>query len=180
MRDGLTDAVEILGDLVHELHHQVHVPGCKCRTAIRKLRHAMGYLQPVHWAGMKPGDCARKDAGTDVRTVACGEATITHTNGYFESVDEFLEWAEDNYAGPGHVPVYVWACEDIGIRGATLDDFTSNTLDGMWEDAELDDLNGVPELEAAIALFNEANKSISVWSPDYSKAIMLAGASEAS
>jgi hypothetical protein len=103
---------------------------------------------------------------------------VGHNNGYFESVDEFLEWAEDNYAGPSHVPAYVWACEDIGIRGAN--DFASNVLDGMWEDAELDDLYGVSELEAAIALFNEANKSISVWFPDYSKAIMLAGASEAS
>lgn len=38
------EAIEIIGDLIYELHHQVHVPGCKCQSAIRKLVRAQAHL----------------------------------------------------------------------------------------------------------------------------------------
>ena len=76
--DAIKDAIEIMEDLASELHHQVHVRGCRCGLAIRKLQHASGYLRQIHWAGMNPGACQRKDSGVDVTTETCGKTTITH------------------------------------------------------------------------------------------------------
>ena len=70
-------AVEILSTLAFDLHHAVHVPKCRCGLAIRKLQHAMAYLRPVHWDGIR-GECARKDSLVDERTETCGHTTVTH------------------------------------------------------------------------------------------------------
>jgi hypothetical protein len=74
----LLDPVEIMQDLMYEVHHHVHVPRCKCQLATRKLRAACAYLRPIHWAGMKDGECSRKDSGVDITTEKSGPATITH------------------------------------------------------------------------------------------------------
>ena len=79
-------------------------------------------------------------------------------------VDQFLE---------GQEPEYVWACKDVGVRKVSTDWIYENLLDGMWEDADEGDLNGREELEAAIAAFNKANESISVYEPDYTTAILV-------
>ncbi len=85
---------------------------------------------------------------------------------YYESVedamDQFLE---------GQEPEYVWACRTHGIPKIDLEDCTTNIMDNMWDDADYDDLNGVEELEAALAAFNKANESIQMWEPDYTTAI---------
>lgn len=94
-------------------------------------------------------------------------------DGYFDSWDEFEEWAEENYTDRSHWPEYVWACNDIGLRKASVSDITENILDGMWEDADEDDLIGIMELAAAIDAFNEANKGISFYQPDYTRAILV-------
>jgi hypothetical protein len=87
---------------------------------------------------------------------------------FYDSVEEAL----DDYL-PGQEPEYVWACQDEGVPKASADSLYENLLENMWEDADASDLNGVPELEAAIDAFNKANESISVWQPDYSKAILV-------
>jgi hypothetical protein len=84
-----------------------------------------------------------------------------------------LEGLKDHYEGET-MPAYVWACEDYGLSKASPDSIYENMLDGMWEDADEGDLNGREELEAAIAAFNKANESISVWEPDYTTAIVVA------
>jgi hypothetical protein len=88
---------------------------------------------------------------------------------YYESVadaiDQYLE---------GQEPEYVWACSTHGIPAIDLEDCTTNIIDNMWEDADYSDLNGVEELEAALAAFNKANESIQLWEPDYSTAILVA------
>lgn len=83
-----------------------------------------------------------------------------------------LEALEDHlFDSP--LPEYVWACKDIGVTKASTESLYENMLENMWEDADVNDLNGVDELEAAVAAFNEANASISVWEPDYSTAVLL-------
>ena len=77
---AISAAEEILGDLIYELSHQVHVPGCKCELAIRKLQHARDYLRPIHWVGMPVGECLRKDSGMDLTTEISGQATIIYGN----------------------------------------------------------------------------------------------------
>ena len=85
---------------------------------------------------------------------------------YYESVDDAI----DQYL-EGQEPEYVWACHTHGIPTIDLEDCTTNIIDNMWDDANYDDLNGVEELEAALAAFNKANESIQLWEPDYSTAI---------
>jgi hypothetical protein len=73
----------------------------------------------------------------------------------------------------GQEPEYVWACKNIGVPLATTESLYENLLENMWEEADVNDLNGVDELEDAVTAFNEANKSIHVYHPDYSKAILI-------
>ena len=93
--------------------------------------------------------------------VYCGDS-------YYESVEEAIDQFIE-----GQEPEYVWACKNQGIPRIDLEDVTCNLLENMWEDAELSDLHGVEELSAALDAFNEANKSIKVWVPDYSIAILV-------
>lgn len=74
---AIDEAVQIMEDLTHELHHQVHVPGCRCEYGVRKLRHAMAHLRAIHWAGCQNGvgQCARLDSGVDTRVVTCSTGT---------------------------------------------------------------------------------------------------------
>jgi hypothetical protein len=102
----------------------------------------------------------------------------SHNDGYFESVEDFIDWAEDEYEDPSQCPVYVWACNSHPPRRVDLSDITSNLLDDMWEDADEYDLNGIPELQAAIDAFNEANKTILIYETDYTRAVMLSWEAE--
>ena len=90
-----------------------------------------------------------------------------HDDKYYEEIEDCL----DQYI-EGQEPEYVWACKDVGVKWATTESLYENMLENMWEDAEVNDLNGIDELEAAVEAFNKANESISVWEPDYSTAIL--------
>jgi hypothetical protein len=87
---------------------------------------------------------------------------------YYESVEDAI----DQY-DKGQEPEYVWACTTHGIPTIDLEDCTTNIIDNMWEDADCNDLNGIDELEAALAAFNKANESIQLWEPDYTTAILV-------
>jgi hypothetical protein len=87
---------------------------------------------------------------------------------YFNDLEEVL----DRYLD-GQEPEYVWACEDVGCPKANIDNIVENMLENMWEDADINDLNGVAELEAAVEAFNKANESIRVYIPDYTTAILI-------
>lgn len=87
---------------------------------------------------------------------------------YYESVDDAIDQYEE-----GQEPEYVWACKTHGIPMVDMGTVTCNILDNMWEDADESDLNGIEELQAALDAFNEANKSIQLWEPDYSTAILV-------
>jgi hypothetical protein len=99
----------------------------------------------------------------------------SHNNGYFESVEDFIEWTEYY---PEHRPAYVWSCESHPPRLADVSDVTESIISEMWEDADESDLYGVPELAAAIDAFNEANKDVQIYEPDFTKAVILNWAAE--
>ena len=89
--------------------------------------------------------------------------------------DQFYDCVEDAIDGyaKGQKPEYVWACKEVSLPRADLEDVTSNLLDSMWEDADTSDLNGVEELESALEAFNKDNESIQMWNVDYSTAILV-------
>jgi hypothetical protein len=81
-----------------------------------------------------------------------------------DAIDQYLE---------GHEPEYVWGCKDVGVPKVDSESIVESLIDSMWEDADASDLNGMEELDAALAVFNKANQSISVWQPDYATAILV-------
>ena len=87
---------------------------------------------------------------------------------YYDSVEDAI----DQYL-VGQEPEYVWACRTHGIPTVDVEDVTTNILDNMWDEADINDLNGVEELEEALKAFNKANESIQLWEPDYTTAILV-------
>ena len=87
--------------------------------------------------------------------------------------EKYFETVEDACCDDAVPPSYMWACKNVGVPKAELEDLTCNIIDSMWEDADASDLSGIDELEAAIAAFNVANESIKVYQPDYSTAIVI-------
>jgi hypothetical protein len=102
-----------------------------------------------------------KDSEYTGEHVMCGDSYYESVE---EAIDQFLE---------GQEPEYVWACKEHGIPTVDLEDVTTRILEEMWDDAETSDLNGIDELEAALAAFNKANETIQMWDTDYSTAILV-------
>lgn len=119
---------------------------------------------------------ARDDAAEVQRFEKATKITEAEYKGEMVYLDDrysdCVEDAIDDYL-PGQEPEYVWACKDQGVPLANAESIYENVLENMWEDADVSDLNGVDELEAAVKAFNEANRSITVFVPDYSTAILV-------
>lgn len=88
---------------------------------------------------------------------------------YYDSVEDAL----DGYLKPDHRPEYIWAAKNQGLPKASLDDLIERVIEGAWEDADSDDLNGVEELQAAVDKFNEENAGVPVYMPDFTLAILI-------
>lgn len=85
---------------------------------------------------------------------------------YYETVEDAIEECDKP-------PEYVWSAKDIGLKKATIEDLVERVLEEAWEDADIDDLEGVDELQSAVDGFNEKNAGISVYMVDYNEAIVL-------
>lgn len=68
-------------------------------------------------------------------------------------------------------PDYVWACEEIPFTSVNLDTVMENISDNGYEDI-LDHVKGKKELQLAIDEFNETNKDLVSYRPDYKIAIV--------
>jgi len=93
--------------------------------------------------------------------------------GYFENIEEFMDWLSDEYEEGIPEIKYVWACKANHFVNADVGDITERMNDVAWEDWDPETLNGLPELKAALDKFNEANKDVCSYSPDYTKAVLL-------
>lgn len=97
----------------------------------------------------------------------------TGRDGYSESLSDFWDnWESDHDEGD-EKPAYVWACKKNHFAVADVSDITERIADNGYEDFDADDLNGLEELKAAIEKFNEANKDVVSYEPDYGVAILL-------
>ena len=88
-----------------------------------------------------------------------------HNEGYFESVGEYLEWAEEeNYdldetdGDYIHPESYLWATNSSPCCALDLDGILENATQDTYEDFEIDSLKGLEELKNAIDKFNHSNK----------------------
>ena len=110
----------------------------------------------------------RFEKATKVRAADWKGDQIYWKDEYFSSIDDFLECHEDT-----PLPLYVWAAVDQGAPKADIDDLLDRVVEGLWDDADYGDLNGVEELQQTVEAFNEANKCLVVYTPDFSTAILM-------
>lgn len=89
---------------------------------------------------------------------------------YFESIDDMAERYEDDSR---ELPDYVWACECNHFVHADVSDITERMADNAYEDWEPDTLAGLNELKSALGKFNDQNKDVCSYSPDYTKAVLI-------
>jgi hypothetical protein len=94
-----------------------------------------------------------------------------YQDGYFQSVDDLIEWLADNVDFESDWPEYVFVCKGR-FDGIRLDRVLEDIEQDMYEDVR-NDLHGIPELEAAINAFNTANVGVLTYEPDYSKAVRV-------
>jgi hypothetical protein len=84
-----------------------------------------------------------------------------------------LDYWDSDHEETDEKPKYVWACRENHFALADVRDITDRIADEAYEDFDLNDLKGLEELKAAIDKFNEANRDVVSYEPDYSTAILL-------
>jgi hypothetical protein len=95
--------------------------------------------------------------------------------GYFPSVDEFVEWWEDEHSD-NPLPEFVWACKPLRIVPHGDDIMESLLIPWMengWEGMDESDFTGIDELAKAIEAFSDANKGVVSYSPDCKRAARI-------
>lgn len=98
----------------------------------------------------------------------------TGNNGYSESISDFWDNWESDHDEADEKPAYVWACKENHFAVVDISYITDRIDDDAYEDFNTDGLKGLEELKAAIEKFNEANKDVVSYEPDYGIAILLA------
>ena len=88
---------------------------------------------------------------------------------YFNDLEDLEEECADYDI---ELPEYAFACESNKIVKLSFDDLYDRISDRAYEDFDGYDLTGVEELEAAIEKFNEANKDLICYNPDFTKVIL--------
>lgn len=88
--------------------------------------------------------------------------------GYAESIEDFLDDID-----PAEQPDYVWPCDVDPVVQLDLDSILEHAAQDPPEDWDSSDLDGLTELGAAIAVFNELNKGRCAWTPNYKKVLIL-------
>lgn len=90
---------------------------------------------------------------------------------FYETIEDCLECFEDNGEEP---PEYIWGAKGKPIIQVDLDSIMDHFLEDAYEEWEWDG-SGKEEFELAIEKFNAANNNLNntVWTPDYSIAIVI-------
>lgn len=90
--------------------------------------------------------------------------------GFAEDIASMLEWCDEEGC---EYPDYVWTCAAIPFAQVSINDILERIVENGYEDFNCDDLEGVKALEAAIEIFNEANKAVVKYEPDYTRAVIV-------
>lgn len=90
--------------------------------------------------------------------------------GFAESLASMLEWCDEEDCG---YPDYVWTCVAVPFVQVRVRDILERICEEAYEDFSCDDLEGVPALEAAVEVFNAANKDVVKYEPDYTRAVVI-------
>jgi hypothetical protein len=93
-------------------------------------------------------------------------------DGFCESVESFAEHWDDRDCDEASRPEFVWTCEPSKVAQIDLDSVLESVCDDMDEGAP-DRLSGVDELLAAVKIFNEKNKDVISYTPDYKRMVRV-------
>jgi hypothetical protein len=88
--------------------------------------------------------------------------------GYFESLDDFLEWWEDEH-GDEKPPEFVWTCKPQRIvppADEILEGLLTYWLENGWDDMDESAFTGLDELRAAVGAFVSANEGVVSYTTD--------------
>ena len=130
-------------------------------------------------------DCqVKRDVETNVKRLAEAEKLETwdswvyqdgagQQDGFFPSMEDFLTWLEERDDEEGtDWPQYVHVCEEIPFDAVDPSDVYERCTENSFDEAS-DQLQGLEEFEAACAAFNEANKGLVSFTPDYKRAVRV-------
>ena len=91
-------------------------------------------------------------------------------DGFFRDTDELkdhcLEDGED-------VPTYAWTCSSKPLVQVDADDILDDIFKDSNEDYERRCISGISEFRDAVKAFNEANKHLLTYDPDYKTLVLL-------
>lgn len=93
-------------------------------------------------------------------------------DGYFESIDAFAEYLEDNCDEDSSWPEWVFIARGHAEVMLDIGNILENVCDDGYDDMA-DDLKGTKELEAAIEIFNKANAGVLVYREDRTKVVRV-------
>lgn len=88
----------------------------------------------------------------------------SYGDSYFENVDELSEYLDD-MEGQSSRPEFAFCCEAVGFKAPDLDSLLRSATEEMDEDA-YERLEGIEELEKAIAIFVLANAGVHSYMED--------------
>jgi len=95
----------------------------------------------------------------------------TGNDGFHASLSDLIDELSDEWEGEW--PKYAWTCKNDHFVCADIEDIFSSMEGDAPTDFDFHDLDGIPELKAAIEKFNEENKDVVSWELDYTKAVLL-------
>lgn len=133
--------------------------------AKRRAKHLAGaalvkdYAGAVFWDGT-PGDVAR----------ASSYFSSGDNDGFFIDMDDLLNAIEEADE-PVDRPEFVFCCTERPFH-LNLSSAIESACDDMHEGA-MDDIDGVEELQVAVDAFNERNKGVVSYGPDFSRKVRV-------
>ena len=96
------------------------------------------------------------------------DGPVWHGDEFYQDLETMLDMLDGD-----PLPKYVWASNENHFVHACVEDITGCMEGDAYEDWDPETLNGLDELKVALDKFNEANKEVVSYTPDYTKAVMV-------
>lgn len=93
-----------------------------------------------------------------------------HGDEFFSSVDEFMEWCDENEVTP---PSHVYTADPVRFASVNMDDIIERFYDEAFDGFDANCLSGTEEFQTAINVFNQANEELKSYSVDFKTAILI-------
>jgi len=142
---------------------------CRCRYCgeLEKNSHAECRYRAMHKRRAEVLEAAAVIENYDgwVYAEGCG-----YRDGYFPSMDDLLEYLAEEELSDW--PERVHCCTPVTIRWPDASDIAERVCEGLYEEAD-NDLQGLKELDEALAEFAKANASMQCFEADYSRCVLV-------